>query len=128
MKALLLVLSLLCSSETLARISDNQCLAVALFRECSGCSARGQKAVEETIVNRSQHDKKTICQVVKSSAFPWSSSQKSWKPSEIALDILFRTRTMTPVVGKGVYYFNTTKLPYGRFAVKIDEHYFMYRI
>lgn len=112
-----------------AEPTDNQCLAVALFRECSGCSARGQKAIEEVIVNRAEHDKKTICQVVKSSAFPWSSSQKSWKPDEIMLDILFRTRTMLPVVGKSVWYFNNEPFKsYGKFAVKIEGHYFYYRV
>ena len=128
MRGLLLAVLLIMSTSCVAKEpSANQCLAVALFRECSGCSARGQKAVEEVIVNRSQHDKKSICAVVRSSAFPWSKQQRDWKPSKEALTILFSVRNMLPVVGKGVYYFNNEKMSYGKFAVKIEDHYFYYR-
>ncbi len=81
----------------------------------------------EVIENRADYDGKTVCEVVKSSAFPWSAKQRSWKPSEIMLTDFFAARTMLPVVGKGVYYFNTSRMPYGRWAVKIEDHYFRYK-
>lgn len=85
--------------------------------------------MEEVIVNRAQHDKKPICEVVRSTAFPWSAKQRSWKPSQEALTILFTVRTMLPVVGKGVYYFNNEPFKnYGKFAMKIEGHYFYYKV
>lgn len=126
MKAVIFSL-LMISCAVSAKESPANCLATALYRECSGCTVRGQKAVLEVIENLQQIEHKTACQIIMSSKFPWSSSQISWKPSKEALTVLFRARMMSPVVGKNVVYFNTEKQSYGRFAVKIENHYFNYK-
>ena len=99
-----------------------------LKRECVGCSPEGRKAVLEVVENRMRIDKKTACQVIRSSSFPWSKKQKDWKFTENQLTDYFKLRMMTPVVGKFVYYFNNSKfVTFGRFCCKIEDHYFYYR-
>jgi hypothetical protein len=79
----------------------------------------------QTIENRARIDGKSICEVVRSSAFPWHKKQKSWKPNEEALTIFFRARTMLPVVSEQIYFFNNAPFKtFGKFAVKIEDHYF----
>lgn len=130
MKALICCLVLICCAANVpvsAKENNTNCAAVALMRECSGCSARGQKAVLEVIENLSQIEHQSVCKIVKSSRFPWSKRQKLWKPSKESLQILFRVRMMLPVVGKGVIYFNNSPFrTFGKFSVKIEQHYFYY--
>ena len=108
-------------------VSDLSCVVVALHRECSGCSLKGAKGVLEVVENRARIDKKSLCKVVRSSAFPWSRKQHSWKFTEEMLTRYFEVRMIEPVVGKMAYYFNTTRMPYGTYCCKVEDHYFYYR-
>lgn len=109
-------------------VSDLQCKVVSLYRECSGCSLRGAKAILEVIQNRMQIEHKTACQIIRSSAFPWSNTQYSWKFSQEQLTRYFDVLQLSPVVGKGVYHFNNERFTtFGRYCCKVDGNYFYYR-
>lgn len=121
---------LLCLASPLAASqSDEDCKRVATYREGSGESLEGIKAILEVLEYRMQVDAKSACQVLRQRGqFPWVKENTRWRYPKQHLTRYLAASKLDRQLPEGVYYFNN--MPFkkiGKFCCKIGRHWFYYR-
>ena len=135
MKKLILILSLLLSTNAIANTEGEKCLAATIWAEARGEPKQGQIAVANVVLNRAYITDQSICQVVKEKhQFSWTNSKvefdnafrKSGQYLQLANDILMGVYN-DPTFG-ATHFFSQgvpSWFKKGKQTVKIGNHTFM---